>query len=325
MVKYHCFRCGYTNNIKSRFIKHLNRKFTCKPILNNIESAQIYNNYFSLTKNNGLAKLGNGLAKLPKSLAKLGNRLAKLGNNEHKNLHICKYCGKKFKHLSSKCTHEKKRCKLNIKNEEYNNLKKLVKLLNEQLEEQKNKLRYEINKKDNEIKEKNKQIEELIKKTGIKIITNNNINNIQNNIKILAYNKSDLSHLKDNDYIKFIKHSNFCIPYMIKKIHFDRKKPENHNIYISNMKNNFVMVYDGGKWNIRDRNELITDMIEDNTNILEDKIEDWIERGEEYPEIMKKFNRYLEKKENDIVLNKIKQEIKFILFNNRGMIKNVNI
>ena len=35
---------------------------------------------------------------------------------------------------------------------------------------------------------------------------------------------------------------------------------------------------------------------------------------------MKKFNRYLEKKENDSVLNKIKQEIKFILFNNRKVI-----
>ena len=32
---------------------------------------------------------------------------------------------------------------------------------------------------------------------------------------------------------------------------------------------------------------------------------------------MKKFNRYLEKKENDYVINKIKEEIKLILFNNR--------
>ena len=62
-------------------------------------------------------------------------------------------------------------------------------------------------------------------------------------------------------------------------------------------------------------------MLESNTNILEDKIEDWLETGKEYPEIMNKFNSYLEKKENDVVLNKIKQEIKFILFNNRKMIK----
>ena len=119
-----------------------------------------------------------------------------------------------------------------------------------------------------------------------------------------------------------MNHNNFCVPYMIKKLHFDPQKPENHNIYISNMKNNYIMVWDGKKWNLRDRSEIINDIIEDNTNILEDKIEDWVNKGKEYPLIMKKFNRYLEKKENDIILDKIKQEIKFILFNNRKMIKN---
>ena len=82
------------------------------------------------------------------------------------------------------------------------------------------------------------------------------------------------------------------------------------------------MVYNGDQWNIQDRNEVINDIIEDNTNILEDKIEDWLEKGKQYPQIMKKFNRYLEKKENDIVLDKIKQEIKFILYNNREIVNN---
>jgi len=35
---------------------------------------------------------------------------------------------------------------------------------------------------------------------------------------------------------------------------------------------------------------------------------------------MNKFQRYLEKKENDNVKNKIKEEIKLILFNNRKMV-----
>ena len=80
------------------------------------------------------------------------------------------------------------------------------------------------------------------------------------------------------------------------------------------------MIYDGSKWEICDRNDIIDDIIDNNTNILEEKIEDWLERGKQYPIIMKKFNNYLEKKENDMVINKIKQEIKFILFNNRKII-----
>ena len=83
------------------------------------------------------------------------------------------------------------------------------------------------------------------------------------------------------------------------------------------------MVYDGNKWKLNNQNETIDDLFDKNHDILEQKLEEWIENGKEYPEIMKKFNRYLEKKDKDEVVNKIKEEIKLILFNNRTMISNV--
>jgi len=57
------------------------------------------------------------------------------------------------------------------------------------------------------------------------------------------------------------------------------------------------MAYDGKKWVLRDRNETIDDLIDKNDFVLEQKLEEWIENGKNYPIIMKKFNRYLEKKE----------------------------
>ena len=48
---------------------------------------------------------------------------------------------------------------------------------------------------------------------------------------------------------------------------------------------------------------------------LED--ENFFTLRDDYPDIMKKFNRYLEKKEKDAVINKVKEEIKLILYNNR--------
>ena len=82
----------------------------------------------------------------------------------------------------------------------------------------------------------------------------------------------------------------------------------------------YVMIYDGKKWKLEDQKNVIDNMLDNNTFILEDKIEDWIKNGKKYPEIMEKFKRYIEKKENDEVLNKIKQEIKLILFNNRTLV-----
>ena len=115
----------------------------------------------------------------------------------------------------------------------------------------------------------------------------------KNNIKILAYKDTDKSHLNDNDYISIINRCNFCVPHMIKKIHFDPLKPENHNIYISNIKNKYIMVYDGDKWNIQDRVDVIDDMIDANTIILEDKVEEWLDKGIMNKLALKKFNKGL--------------------------------
>jgi hypothetical protein len=80
------------------------------------------------------------------------------------------------------------------------------------------------------------------------------------------------------------------------------------------------MIYNGNKWMINDREESIQNLIDEKESIIEQKLEEWIENGEQYPDIMKKFNRYLEKRENDKVLNKIKSEIKMMLFNNRDIV-----
>ena len=36
MADYKCMRCGFTTNHKNNFRKHLNRKFVCKPLLNDV-------------------------------------------------------------------------------------------------------------------------------------------------------------------------------------------------------------------------------------------------------------------------------------------------
>ena len=187
-------------------------------------------------------------------------------------------------------------------------------MLNQQLNEHKEQMKQ----KDEQMKKKDHQIDELIKKAGI-------TQNIQNNIKLVAYKDTDLSHLTDKDYLQCLNRSNMVIPNLIKRIHFNPKKPENQNIYISNIKNKYVMIYDGGKWNLHNREDTIDDLIDTNEIVIEQKLEEWMENGKEYPDIMKKFNRYLEKKEKDQVKNAIKEEIKLILFNNRKTTDNKKI
>ena len=198
-------------------------------------------------------------------------------------------------------------------------MEELVKLLNEKDKQ----LKEELGKKDKQMQEKDKehkkQIEELIKKAGIPT-TNNITNNIQNNFKLLNYKETDTSHLTENDYVKCLEHYNFCVPHLIRKIHFNPKKPENHNIYISNLKNSYVMIYINNKWKVKNRDETISRMIDDKQIILEKKIQEWVESGIQYPKVMARFSRYIEKREENDVINAIKEDIKLMLYNNRNMI-----
>ena len=326
MVNYQCIRCGYTTIDRVKIKNHFNRKTVCKPKLNDVNiddyKEAILNEQEIIlgedsVNNTILSKKEPFVSHANEAIIKpIVSHFEAINESIVSHLFECEFCKKRYNHRQSLNKHLKT-CKEKKKDDEdRNNLMALVNMLNSQLEEQREQLKEQkeqLKEQKEQNREQQKQIKELIKKAGVNIGTQN----IQQNIKILAYKNTDLSHLTDQDYLQCLNRSNMVIPNLIKKIHFNPKKPENHNIYISNIKNKYVMIYDGGKWNLHNQDETIDDLIDTNEVVIEQKLEEWLENGKEYPEIMKKFNRYLEKKEKDDVINKIKEEIKLILFNNR--------
>jgi hypothetical protein len=222
--------------------------------------------------------------------------------------YACKYCGQIYKHKSSIYKHIKYSCMQN-KDED---LKELVRLLNLQLDQKEKEM--EIQRK--QIDSQTKQIEKLMGKLEING-SFNTTNNIQNNIQLLAYKDTDLSHLTEKDYMFCIKKVNFCVKNLIERIHFNPDKPENMNIYISNLKDKYLMMYEEGNWNIKHKSEL--DILYEEKEML---LEQWLdEEQDKYPELKDKFIRYLNNKENDETLNMIKDEIKMMMYNSKKSIK----
>jgi hypothetical protein len=193
-------------------------------------------------------------------------------------------------------------------------MKELARLMNEIKEQNKS--------KDKQIEQMQKQIDKLTNKLQIQNfnLQNNTLNQIQNNyhIELLNYNETDYSHLSDKDYINFIKHNNFCVKQLIEQVHFNNEKPENKNIYISNIKSNYVMLYKDNKWQIVNRKEQIDDLYEYNEIVLENWYDEYKEK---YPDIILSFKRYLKNRDEDVVLNRIKEEILLMLYNKRKMIE----
>jgi hypothetical protein len=279
MSKYYCECCQYTTKFKSSYEKHLTTK---KHFRNKMEQNR------NKTEQNGY----------------------KMEQNTTKNA-VCKYCNKAFTSVKSMKRHVTYTCK----NNEDEDLKELVRLLNVQLNEQK---------KENQSLQK--QINQLSKKLQINKVTCNNThtnshNNTQNNtynIQLLNFQNTDYSHLKDKDYIKCINDVNHCIKTMVCKVHFDPQKPENHNIYISNIKNKYVMIYRNNNWDLVDRKQSIDDLY-DYTHLA---LEEWYdEYKDKYPDIIKSFERYLKNINDDSeILKDVKELIIQLLYNKRHVV-----
>ena len=332
MSNYLCIRCGYSSTHKGTFLRHLERTKPCKPKLMDCKKVEIYkHNKLTLRsqpKNTKSTKKSADGAE-NKNKRKPGSRLtarlaaypepktayfsAALLENEtvceekNKNSDIsCRFCGKIFQHKQSKYRHEKFRCKFINKGN--------INIINSQKEE---------------LNEKDRLIEQLLKQNTL--LKQNKLINDQDDVtnnSILSYNKTNKNFLTDEMISKCMEKQNMCVPEMIKLVHFNNVHPENRNIYISNLKTNYVMVYDGEKWIVENRDKMLDKLIADNEKFMHKKLGEWYDESnnenEKYKKAMKKFKKYLNVNSNTNLIDNIKDELKLMFYNNREK-KNTNL
>ena len=299
-MKYYCKCCEYFTERKSNFIKH---NETIKHKMLSKSYPKVAKCYPNVIQNS-------------EKVAKSSKMLSKSSNEEKK--YPCKYCGKEFKYRSGVSKHIKYSCKQN-KDED---IKELARLLNE-VNEQNRILSKQNNDNQLEIEKMQKQISKLTKKLQIQklehVVNNTTTENSNNtvNYTINNYIDTDYSHLTERDYVKCIKDCNHCVKTLIEKVHFNKKKPENMNIYIPSMKDKYIMVYKNNSWDIQDRKEVLKDLYDRNEWTLEAWYDEYKDK---YPEIIMSFERYLQNKEEDDIVNQVKEKILMELYNKRDLV-----
>ena len=161
-------------------------------------------------------------------------------------LHVS-HCNKSFKYSQGLSKHVKYSCKQN-KDED---LKELVRLLNEQNHQKDKQIEIIMEKMELQQEKMQKQIDRLTKKLQIQQV--NNVTNSHNKIvyNVNNYIDTDYSHLTPRDYLKCFKDTNHCVKTLIEKVHLNNQKPENMNIYIPFLKDNYIMVYKNNEWMIQ--------------------------------------------------------------------------
>ena len=178
-------------------------------------------------------------------------------------------------------------------------------------------LQIEEHKKETEEHKKEKDklynyIDKLIDKTGDTNITIDK--QMNNQIKLNNFGEEDVSHISEDYMLKQLSLPYGMIQNMIERVHFNKKKPENKNIALTNKREKMIQVFRRRKWRFQDRFYVVDELIKNNYNRLDEYFEEIGKNklndvhNKRYLKFQAKFDR-----QDDELMNKIKRDTEMIL------------
>ena len=125
---------------------------------------------------------------------------------------------------------------------------------------------------------------------------------------------------QEEDILKVLRKGYESTLRLTDTVHFNPKYPEFHNVYITNMKDKYAMMYDGKEWSLTRKTELIDRLYEDKKNYIEDNMEyflDTLSRSQ-----IRALERWLNTDDEHDKIKEVKDKIKLLLYNKREVVIN---
>jgi hypothetical protein len=136
-------------------------------------------------------------------------------------------------------------------------------------------------------------------------LSNNNINS-HNKIIINAYGSENIEYITEKVLKKLVNRPGSAIPNLLKMIHFNDSYPENKNLKVTNIHDPYIKVHDGDDWKLKNKGDIIEDIIITKRDLLDGAITDE-ELDEKYLEKLERIDGVIEDKKNTFIENKIKE------------------
>ncbi len=155
-------------------------------------------------------------------------------------------------------------------------------------------------------------------------ITNTNSNNTYNIIvpPLVDFGKQDDSFIDEAMTRKILNKGFDSIQEYIKMVHFNIDKPEYHNVYLPNNRDRKnVLVYQKNKWNMCDRDTIISELKDNGIDFIQKKYDELDEDDENDAIIIAKLKKFLKKYNAKGSVPYLDNDLMLILYNNRDMIK----
>lgn len=306
MVVYQCNKCEKCFKSKTDYTRHINRKYSCNRKQDKGYRCKHCNKFYIKRGNliNHIKKIHpDQIAPNSEQKVYIFQQIAPDSEQKAQDFTVpdkyrCNQCKKSFSR------------KYNLKrhNERFHSN-------DSQIEDRITQLENEINK----LKSKNNQLNTIIMENCNNCNNTNVTNNITNNIKIIAFGKTNLNEILNDELCKKILSKGFnAVPSLIEHVHFNNDMPQYHNCYISNMRSAHAIIFDGKTWKLEDTNIVIDTLKDDSRDFLEEKFEEFYDSLNDSTK--RKFQRFLNEADTNVVSSRYKNELKKLLYNNKDTV-----
>ena len=152
-------------------------------------------------------------------------------------------------------------------------------------------------------------------------INNTTNNNTQNIVIVNNYGKENTDYLTVDKIKKLLDRPYDSIQDLIKMLHFNVDHPENHNVKITNKKEQFALVWNDPIWELRKKKSVVKDMV-DKGYMMIDTTHD--EVSYDTNKTNKKYVKFQDNYEDDStnIKDKIEEEAEIVIFNESKKIEN---
>lgn len=291
MVEYTCTTCGKTFNRKSNFEYHLNRKFKCAPrteAVSDIEKHRVAPNGHKIAPICTVPDPPSPETPSPNTSAE----------------HRCSRCGREFARKYTLQRHEGgRRCH---GKDSVDELQREIRELKAQLA--------------------TASTTGAVNNNTIVNNTTNTNNGTINNIVVVPFGREDVSKLTKKEMEDILQFAHTALERYVKLTHFNPRLPENHNIYVSNLRASSVKVFDETKsWRVKDIQDVIDDVIDNGSFSIQRILDEFDLNIQEsklrrMKDFMVRIAQQDDEEKRDKWKDKMRRMIMYEMYNNRKLV-----
>ena len=233
----------------------------------------------------------------------------------------CAHCKREFTTETAMYKHVRESCQ--IKREQDEKTDKIYKELSEKIEK-KYETRIEylekmVNNDNNQLSATSNNCAVNTVKINTKIINEATQNNC--NIILVGHGEEDYDRLDMDDVLNALRGFNTPLK-LLEMVNFNPEYPEYHNILVTNIKDNYVKIFDGNEWKTALKEEVIESTYDNIKCFVNNNIEDFVDLLS--PDEGLDLRIWLNTDDRNKKIIKIKKDIFLMLYNKAPMIQRSN-